>query len=1163
MVYSMNKNFKNTISHSFLGIAFSIASIQPAIAAPGTLPTAPLFLSTIVEPNIFLTLDDSGSMDWESMSSPNSVSGSGAGIGLTFNASTPEIDGYPRRYVNLVWIGNRNTIPPVTLFPEAWVLKNSIGNSVYYSPDIDYVPWAGSDASGNPLYQEYTDFTNVPYNIRYEWAKTDLTATHIYDDSSDSIHGGHANHTGADHGVYLPTYYEWVDDGDGELEADEDTYNTIEIKPANVPFPSGRSYAEEMQNFVNWFVYYRSRETTMKAAVGRIINNTDATRMGLELFNRGHTVDGKSMSDPANKLALLQNFYGVTSSGGTPARQSLQRVGELFSGNTADPSPLVSAAEGRECQQNFNILMTDGYWNGYSPGVGNADASSDSTGFDGDADESNDGGNYEDAYYNTLADVAMHYYETDLDSDSTNNKVPTQDGVDEADHQHLVTYAISFGLSGSLDPETQDPTDVASGFWTNPYASNVDDRNAAKIDDLWHAAYNSRGKFLFAQNPDELEATLNASISDISERTGTAAAVAVNSAKLNTESVVYLAQFNTNRWQGNLFAFPIEDQTTGELADVAKWDASSVLTNRNIVSNPRQIITYDASSATPDGVAFQWSDISTDMQNDLRTNGSGGLDSNTIGEARLDYIRGDRSNEGNGYSFRDRVSLLGDLVNSGPVFVGKPVLSWPDVAPFPEDGNAYSEFANGDAESRQKMVYVGANDGMLHAFNDDTGEEELAYIPGMVYSEDTNSGLHYLANPNYLHKYYVDLTPTLSDIYYSGDWHTVLVGGMRAGGRGFYALDVTDPDAFTEAKAADVVLWEFTSDDDADLGYSYSRPFIGFTNAGTWVAIFGNGYNDTGSGEAQLFIVEISKGIDGTWSASDYTKITTGVGTPADPNGLTTPALGDLDGNGTVDRVYAGDLEGNMWVFDISDSNSSRWASAYKSGSTPEPMFTTPVNQPLTAKPVLAKHPTQPDSNSNEPNIMVYFGSGQYLVNGDKTSSNTQSFYGVWDQGDSSLSQLDLIEQTFDSSFGASRVLTRNTVDYSIDHGWFFDFPLSAERSVTSPIARADTVFFNTFIPEDDPCSAGGFGFKFAVDMTTGGSPLKPTIDTNDDAIIDDDDFASNGTNTSVVVAVRQEGFLPEPVFIEDLAFTAEVATKIKPLANVPSGRFSWQELIN
>ncbi|MDH3450454.1 MAG: hypothetical protein OEO18_20125, partial [Gammaproteobacteria bacterium] len=250
-------------------------------------------------------------------------------------------------------------------------------------------------------------------------------------------------------------------------------------------------------------------------------------------------------------------------------------------------------------------------------------------------------------------------------------------------------------------------------------------------------------------------------------------------------------------------------------------------------------------------------------------------------------------------------------------------------------------------------------------------------------------------------------------------------------------------------------------------------------------------------------------------------------------------------------------------AFDLSSSNQNMWNVAYKSGSTPIPLFTTPAGQPATAKPVLAKHPTVPDSTSpnNSPNIMVFFGTGQYLVDADKSTTGIQSFYGVWDKGDGSRDRSHLIEQTFDTSFSV-KVLTRNPVDYSIDYGWYFDLPETGERSVTSPIARADTVFFNSFVPVDDPCSVGGFGFKFAVDMATGGSPLEPTFDANNDGIIDENDMVTNGVQSSTLVAVRQEGFLPEPVFIEDLAFTAETPTKVKALKNIPVGRFSWQELL-
>ncbi|HHJ13118.1 MAG TPA: hypothetical protein ENJ79_01895 [Gammaproteobacteria bacterium] len=391
-------------------------------------------------------------------------------------------------------------------------------------------------------------------------------------------------------------------------------------------------------------------------------------------------------------------------------------------------------------------------------------------------------------------------------------------------------------------------------------------------------------------------------------------------------------------------------------------------------------------------------------------------------------------------------------------------------------------------------------------------------------------------------------------------WRTILVGGLRGGGRGLFALDVTDPSDFSESNADKMVMWEFSSADDNDLGYTYSRPTIALANNGRWVAIFGNGYNDTGDGEAKLFILDIEAGQDG-WQPGDYVEISTQVGDSSNRNGLATPALADIDGNGTVDRVYAGDLEGNMWAFDLSGNSSSSWDVAYSTSGSPAPLFTTQANQPITAKPVLAKHPTIPSqsSPSNAPNLMVYFGTGQYLVETDKSNTDTQSFYGVWDRGDKNLDIGNLVEQTFDTSY-TGRVLSRNFVDYSVKYGWRFDLPIAGERAVTSAVARADTVFFNTFIPVIDPCTVDGYGYKFAVDMVTGGSPKETVIDVNRDGVINNDDN-EDGEN-GVIAAIRQDGYLPEPVFIEDLVFTGEVATKIKKLPDVPTGRFSWQELI-
>ncbi|MFZ9037309.1 MAG: hypothetical protein ACO3DT_04505, partial [Gammaproteobacteria bacterium] len=675
----MIKLSKGTLSRSLVTAAITVMSLHNAQAAPGNLPTAPLFLSTIVEPNVFFTLDDSGSMDWEPMMS--STTGLATGSGLPF------IDGRLRGYYTPTFNhlydasgGFIYVLPPAdgthAEWDKTWVVRNHLANRNYYNPNIKYQPWPGTEADGSPMYEDADpkaalEHPDIPVSAGGE--SVNLLLDHTYTEPAAGA-GGTLTAGTTSTTYYIPTYYKWSPtDGDGDGVIEESDLVGAAVLAARVEIPRDAT-DPEMINFANWFQYYRSRMNATKSVVGGTINNTDASRMGIRMYNTGQMEDLATMSDTALKRTLLRNLYSfVTPARGTPARTALEATGDYFADNTS--GAILSAAEGGECQQNFNLLMSDGFWNGGTdPSVGNTDT--DGAGpYDGNAAQSNDGGNYADAYSNTLADVAMDNYENDLRTDLA-DLVPTQTGIDEADHQHLVTFTIGFGLNGTLDPSVDDP--LAVGFtWPEPISNSI-----TTVDDMWHAAYNGRGRYLSAQNPEELQKSMSAAINDIAQRTGTAAAVAINSAQLSTESVVYLAQFNSNRWQGDLLAFPIVDTDTGELSAAPKWSAASGLNARDIATKPRTMMTLNDALLEPDGVAFTWSDISPGMMNDLLTNPTGGTDPAAVGQARLDFIRGDRSNEGT--LFRSRASMLADIVNSGPVFVGPPGLSWPDVAPFPE-----------------------------------------------------------------------------------------------------------------------------------------------------------------------------------------------------------------------------------------------------------------------------------------------------------------------------------------------------------------------------------------------------------------------------------------------------------------------------------------------
>ena len=1198
-----------------LGIAsaFSLLTVFSsfnAYAGPGVLPKIPLFdTNQPVEPNIFYTIDDSGSMDWELMFSQGASK-------FPSDQGLPIIGGSRLAYFVPSW--NGSLIPSLAGDPDSWMFRISDANTLYYDTNINYEFWPGKDLSGNDLYKD---------------ALKGAVREHP-DNSANTINIENTNG-----GRYLPTFCTWDSDPNNNGIDETDPHTCIEIKSTTAisNYAQGRTYAEEIQNFANWLQYYRKREYSAKFAIGTVINSTDAARMGLRLINSGHKKDLLSMTNAANKSNLLTTYYADNASGGTPLRDNLRKVGDMFKG----PGAILPASQGGECQQNFNVLMTDGFWNGVDPlGVTNADGDGD-TQFDGKTAE----GNYGDTYSSTLADVAMHYYEKDLRTDLA-NKVPTKTGIDQADHQHLVNYTIGFGLAGTLDP-TIDPNDPNISF---AWPKIVRD-DPTTLDDLWHAAYNSRGLYLGANNSEDLLNALITAVIDITDRADTAAAAAVTSAQLTTDTIVYLARYNTVDWSGDVLAHKIRTDAngevlpTGELELTPLWSAADLLGNR---TTARDIITYDKSVGAG-GIPFKWNTASTllttPMKDDLKTtcvnttattsstttpsgncfnqlnktycevtrtyykntcpdklrtgpkgnrvywcytpsavttttttSASCSVDTDAVAQKRVSFIRGEMTNaEAITNNFRERttiktangsvLSLIGDVVNSGPVFVGAPNLDIPDTAPFPTGANGYSKYKLAQ-KNRTGVVYAGSNDGLFHAFRaQDTngqpgGEELLAYIPSYLFSTDPQAGLHYLTQKTYSHMFYNDLTATVADVNISGSaWSTVLLGGQRAGGRGYFALDVTNPGSFSEANAATIALWEFSSSDDPDLGYTYSRPQIGMLNDGTWVAIFGNGYNQTGAdGMAKLFILKLAgPGADKVWDlGTDYIKISTGSAKPVSPNGLATPALADIDLNGTIDRAYAGDLNGDLWVFDLSGS--------FGSGTTlanTTPLFTTTGNLPITTQPNLSFHPSQPTVPANEPNVMVFFGSGQFLVLGDKVTSNSDHFYGVWDKSGAGshtgLTQANLVTQAFDTP--TSRILTDNPVDYNGSaYGWAIALPDKGERSITNAAVRGDIVFFNTSVPTNEPCSTNGYGYTLAVDLATGSSPQEPILDRNDDGVIDDKDTV--GPNNKVPAALLMDSFPTDNTFTDKVKFTGKDPLAISQLTQPRLGRFSWQELL-
>ena len=570
--------------------------------------------------------------------------------------------------------------------------------------------------------------------------------------------------------------------------------------------------------------------------------------------------------------------------------------------------------------------------------------------------------------------------------------------------------------------------------------------------------------------------------------------------------------------------------------------------------------------------------------------------SSDVGKARLRYLRGERSNEGKGWGFRERQSLLGDIVHSSAVYIGPPSLNWPSGGLFPGGIRSYSRFAQ-DNRNRMSMVAVGSNDGMLHLFSADTGKELLAYLPNNLFSVEKNAGYHYLTDSKYSHRYYVDGTPTVSDVFISSsssepEWQTVLVGIEGSGGRGIFALNLTDPNKFSEDYAKELVLWEFSSRDDPHFGYTLSRPTIALLPNGRWAVITGNGYQHIASdtptaGQAELFVIYIDGGIDGEWTEGvDYLRLPTGVGSVDRRNGLSTPAIIDTNGDGVADLVYAGDILGNLWNFDLSSNNDSDWTISHEG-----PIFTSQNNQPITVKPEVIKHPII-STSGNEPNMLIFFGTGQYLVSGDNSTVDQQSFYAVWDKGDHELLRSNLVGQEFlISAIKDGRITNPNRwQDLSVDYkgaskgdryGWYIDLPDIGERVVTDARYRNGIVFFNTLVPTDPkPCASGGTGWMMSVDAITGGSPGLPAFDFNGDGQINIDGDAevqlSNDGKSQRIVSFSGKKYssksgIPSGIsIIGDNRYTSGSGTDDSSEISVEAisdgkdqidGRVSWDQL--
>lgn len=1134
-------------------LAWGIGSYAGAQSTPW--PSTPLFIGLSVPPALVLAIDDSGSMDSEVLLPTNDGAlwwhtGDQSFVGRNQNdnleAGALNYNGagnanstwkkYTYLFPNGTGTGNRLygdatndhfAAPPL---PQFAFLRSPNYNGQYYDPTQTYLPWPSS--YGQTF--SHADPTNAPSDpvrggnsINLTTTLTSTTANWLFrtQNGMKNVDGTTFTTENSTSFSYYPaTYYVLTHpapsssyNGGASSCADPkpQDYKAFEANPAmplppgvhaiapdgrcltryeikpGVTFPSGRSYADEMQNFANWFTYYRKRHLATRGALLRAFENIQGFTLSTFPFNNRSTLSfypypgATTGGVPAGKSTFFNAVKNYVNAGGTPTRESLNHIGAQLA-RTSD-SPLAHA-----CQRNYGIVFTDGFANNSTVSVGNTDGSK--------------GPPYADGYSNTIADIAMKYY----DQLRAGGNVPPQQGcglpgapawLDCNTEWHLNTYAVTLGARGTVYGVTHFDRDDA---YTNPPTwpePNIQ-RNPRMVDDLYHATINGRGEMLNARNATELESALRRVIDTILDLNASGSGAAVSAQRISTNTRVFYATLDSGSWSGDVIAYPL---TISGVGSTSLWSAAQKLPSPSM----RNIITRSGGSAVP----FLWSSLAA-------------ADRSALGSPSvLNYLRGARNDEQQyGGSMRNRPvnNVLGDIAHSTPLYL-----------------------------KENDTVFVGANDGMLHAFDGTTGVERFAYIPSAVLPR-----LKALSEVTYQHQYFVDGALAVSSQMDTGG-KNILVAALGRGGKGLFALDVTDPSNFGTSH----VLWEQFGASDNDLGHILGQPIIAQMNNGEWAVIVGNGYAST-SGTSAVYVYRLSDG-------ALIKKFNTGV---TGNNGMATPAVWDSNGDRKIDYIYAGDLKGKVWRIDVSQSNPNQWGFRDKQGNNPKAFFSATDSsgnaQPITA-PMSIAFNDQPGSVGEGKGFLL-FGTGSYFRTGDASDRSQQTWYGLIDDvvitGRSELVSRSVDQQGFFDGKPVRTFEDATDGDMNGKKGWYLDFPDGVgERIVTrTQVIRSSVAPFaiaSSIIPSENPCEAGGRGYVNFINPFTGTRLTSGIVDVNENG-----DFSDDKLGDAYIGSVDLGVGMPNTPNITTTRLIVPGTTGIDSLrirvTQRDIGRLNWREII-
>jgi type IV pilus assembly protein PilY1 len=1216
-----------------IALNVAVAVVMVASVSSGFTQTPaqkPLLSKTgiVVPPNLMLTLDDSGSMQFQHM--PETVFAGGTyatanPVGSDQVRWTPD-DTYQVGYLLGTVPGNTASTNYVLK-----ALRSPDTNTIFYNPEKRYLPWLTSDgvtrrvnsnpaaAHINPLLATGTTINLTTYvapagngvwcyaaastaaatgagcatyannavthdpGVYFRLQKADVSAGSFVVGSTYTIKtvgstsftaiGASANTVGI---TFVAT---GVGTGSGVATAASAykavnssanyTGYSINVVPGAGVYPyypertdcasTGCTQAQERQNFANWFTYYRSRNLMTRGSLMEVFGTVDNIfRLGFGRINKtSATVDGYATKviesntadyggggvrafDATRKQQLFKWLEALPASGGTPLVTALQSVGEYFSrtdakGPWTDNPGLSgnSVSDNKNCRRSYNFMATDGYWNGAVASVDNIDGDPtkniDSstglpkkiTGVGGSSYSYIPSHPYSDGASNTLADVAMYYWYRDLQTGMDNNVAPVGDNI--SFWQNLTNYTIGLGVRGTLNPNTDLPA-LSAG--TTPWPAASASTTAANIDDLWHAAVNSRGAYFSAADPSSLALAVKGALAGVQGGSGSTAGVATASTVLENTNRKYVPTYHAGEWSGDISALPLDanGQTTS-----AVWKASERIPAWSV----RKIYTWDkaplVSPTTPGAVDFSWSTLSSGSKAAMSTSSTVPA---TYTTSFVNFIKGDHTNEGVGNPFRLRTSsagapfVLGDFINSNPVLIKSSFDG--GYGPLLLGGaTGYQNFITAKA-ARDAVLFVGANDGMLHAFKDTKGatsasaatdgQEIFAYIPRAIYSN-----LYKLSDKNYggstlEHQYFVDGPQRESDAYVRGpgstfgtrattpSWRNYLTGTLGAGGRAIYALDVTDSPNLT----ASAIRWEISSADDGDIGYITAPVEVGVLPSGRWVAIVGNGFASD-RGYATLLVIDLET------AAIQKLNVETATGS----NGLGGVAV-VKNSSGQITNLYAGDLSGKLWKFDYNSDTSPFVVSG---GSA---MFTA-LNSSGTAQPITQAPGVFDHSKGGK---IIVFGTGKLFATADATDTSTQTIYGVWDMPADpkvrpltrSLLQtrsLAAVNGTGNAVGAVFYTLAGVDVDWINQRGWYIDlYPATTGGRVIYPVQAIGSKI--ALVSVVAPAQAAvicqpsdGIGIDLTIDAEGGSAPSYHLYDTNGDNAYNGGDALVAGYKTN------------------------------------------------